>query len=133
MSDVKHSFFGDKLRLARLLNGFTQQQLGEQVSASRQFMHQLEGDIRQPAEDLLSALCEVLQVNENFFFSPLNNDVKFEQCHFRKRKTTAVNLVNRVCAYSTVFEQLVSFINQYIELPDPNFPSLKNDTPTYSM
>lgn len=116
-----NEFFGDKLRLARLLNGITQQELGERVYSSRQFIHQLEGGIRQPSGDFLPALCEVLGVQEPFFFSPLNNDVKFEQCHFRKRKTTPVNLANRVCAYSTIFEELITFLKQYLELPEANF------------
>lgn len=127
-----NNFYGDKLRLARLLNGMTQQELGDAVVASRQFIHQLEGDIRQPPEDMFFALCERLCVNKEFFFTPLNNDVKFEQCHFRKRKTTPVNLVNRVCAYSTIFEQLVNLIKQYIELPDPNFPDIDSNTSQYS-
>jgi Zn-dependent peptidase ImmA (M78 family)/DNA-binding XRE family transcriptional regulator len=119
---MANKFLGEKLRLARLLNGMTLKELGDAVTASRQFIHQLEGDIRQPPEDLLYALCEVLSVRESFFTMELNNDVKFEQCHFRKRKTTPVTLVNRVCAYSTIFEQMVSYISQYLELPQNNFP-----------
>jgi len=113
-------FLGEKLRLARLLNGFTQQELGKKVCASRQYIHQLEGD-KHPSGDVLAALCEALYVREPFFYTSLNNDVKFEQCHFRKRKTTPVNLANRVCAYSTIFEQLISYLNKYLELPSPNF------------
>lgn len=126
------TFLGEKLRLARLLNGMTLQQLGTSVTASRQFIHQLEGDIRQPPEDLLCALCEVLSVRKNFFFTKLNNDVKFEQCHFRKRKTTPVTLANRVCSYSTIFEQLVTYISKYIELPQTNFPEYKSACESYS-
>lgn len=127
-----NKFYGEKLRLARLLNGMTQQELGHAVVASRQFIHQLEGDIRQPPEDMLYALCERLYVNKAFFFTPPNNDVKFEQCHFRKRKTTPVNLANRVCAYSTIFEQLIDLIKEYLELPDPNFPDINSDISQYT-
>ncbi len=59
-------FYGDKLRLARLLNGFKQQELGDQVAVSRQYIHQMEGGIKQPADDVLNALCEVLRVECNF-------------------------------------------------------------------
>jgi Zn-dependent peptidase ImmA (M78 family)/transcriptional regulator with XRE-family HTH domain len=121
------NFLGEKLRLARLLNGFTQQELGGKVCATRQYIHQLESD-KFPSRDVLAALCEVLKVHESFFYTPLNNDVKFEQCHFRKRKTTPVNLANRVCAYSTIFEQLINYINKYLELPSPNFLTPKSDS-----
>jgi len=129
---AESSFYGDKLRLARLLNGLTQQQLGESISASRQFVHQLESGIRQPADDVLNALCETLSVKHSFFIEPVGNDVKFEQCHFRKRKTTPVGIANRVLAFSTVFEQLVVYINERLELPATNFPIIKHSTTEYS-
>ena len=114
---MANKFLGEKLRLARLLNGMTLKELGDAVTASRQFIHQLEGDLRQPPEDMLYALCEVLSVRKDFFFTVLDNDVKFEQCHFRKRKTTPVALANRVCSYSTIFEELVKFLSKYLDFP----------------
>ncbi len=129
---MTNKFLGEKLRLARLLNGITLKELGESVTASRQFIHQLEGDTRQPPEDMLYALCEVLSVRRDFFFTKLDNDVKFEQCHFRKRKTTPVSLVNRVCSYSTVFEELVRFLSQYLDFPESNIPEYSNENDSYS-
>lgn len=128
----KQNFLGANLRLARVLNGLTLNELGDAVTASRQFIHQLEGDIRQPPEDLLRALCETLSVLPEFFSIEIYNDVKFEQCHFRKRKTTPISLANRVCAYSTIFERLISFISNYIELPKPNFPETHSTSRSYS-
>ena len=125
-------FLGEKLRLARLLNGMTLKELGESVSASRQFIHQLEGDTRQPADDMLYALSEALSVRTNFFYKKLGNDVKFEQCHFRKRKTTPVGLANRVCSYSTLFEELVAFISEYIELPGADIPDISSKEDVYT-
>jgi len=129
---MTNKFLGEKLRLARLLNGITLKELGESVTASRQFIHQLEGDIRQPPEDMLYALCEVLSVRKDFFYRKLENDVKFEQCHFRKRKTTPVSLVNRVCSYSTIFEDLVRLLSQYIDFPEPDLPEYQNAPDSYS-
>ncbi len=120
-------FLGDRLRLARLLNGQTQPQLGEKAHVSRQFIHQLESGGRQPAEDVLRVFCEVLNVTQDFFYNPLTNEVKIEQCHFRKRKTTPLNLINRVLAFSTVFEQLIEYINNYLDLPQINFPSMEDN------
>lgn len=117
-------FYGDKLRLARLLNGFKQQELGEFVSVTRQFIHQMEGGMKNPADDVLEALCEVLKVECEFFQTPVGNDVKFEQCHFRKRRTTPVGLANRVQAFSTIFEELVGYINELLDLPPKNIPTI---------
>src|SRR5665647_261025 len=125
-------FYGEKLRLARLLNGYTQQKLGELVSTTRQYIHQLESDLKQPADDVLNALCESLCVRETFFITPPGNDVKFEQCHFRKRKTTPVGLANKVLAYSTIFEEFVSYLNLHLELPVPNFPTIPHSDAGYT-
>lgn len=129
---ANNEFYGDKLRLARLLNGLTQQQLGESITASRQFVHQMESGVRQPADDVLNVLCEKLQVKAHFFAEPLGNDVKFEQCHFRKRKTTPIGIANRVLAFSTIFEQLVSYINEHLELPAIKFPDFHRNSACYS-
>lgn len=118
------TFYGDKLRLARLLNGFKQKELGEKVAVSRQFIHQMEGGTKHPASDVLNALCEVLRVECDFFHTPVGNDVKFEQCHFRKRRTTPVSLANRVQAFSTIFEQLVEYINELLDLPTKAIPNI---------
>lgn len=126
------NFYGDKLRLARLLNGYTQQKLGELVSTTRQYIHQLESDIKQPADDVLGALCESLMVSESFFEKPLGNDVKLEQCHFRKRKTTPVGLANRVVAYSTIFEEFVKYLQDHLDFPAPNFPEVEQQEGQYS-
>lgn len=125
-------FYGDKLRLARFLKGLTQQQLGDCVTTTRQYIHQLESESRQPAEEVLNALCEALEVKSSFFQRPLINDVKFEQCHFRKRATTPLGLVNRVLAYSTIFENLVSLLNEHLELPKINFPAISHNDEHYS-
>lgn len=117
------NFYGDKLRLARLLNGFKQQELGNLVSVSRQFIHQMEGGMKHPANDVLEALCEVLKVERTFFHTPVDNDVKFEQCHFRKRRTTSVSLANRVQAFSTIFEELVAYLHELLDLPPKNIPT----------
>jgi Zn-dependent peptidase ImmA (M78 family)/DNA-binding XRE family transcriptional regulator len=126
------AFNGEKLRLARLLNGLTQQELGTKITVSRQFVHQMESDLRSPADDVLSAITEVLHVEPEFFLNSRSNDVKFEQCHFRKRKTTPVGIARRVLAFSTIFEQLVEFLNNNLNLPDINFPSVEQSAESYS-
>ena len=53
-------FYGEKLRLARLLKGVTLQELGDAVSVSRQGIHQYESDARAPSMDVRNALAEYL-------------------------------------------------------------------------
>lgn len=137
MSETDLEFQGSKLRLARQMKGFTLQQLGDTAAVSRQHIHQLESstDKKAPTEYVMKALAEALDVDEGFFYEPLKSEVQPEQCHFRKRKTTPVGVVNRVVAYSTLFEELISLILDEYELPEANFNFLSeklNNITAYS-
>ena len=127
------NFYGDKLRLVRVLHGLTQQELGDFASVSRQYIHQLESGTKIPAPDVLDVLCESLDVHASFFCEPLGNDVKLEQCHFRKRRTTPVSLSNTVLAFSTVLERVIAFINQKLDLPENAIPVIEAHPETFSM
>lgn len=115
------NFIGERLRLARLMRGCTLQEAGDAASVTRQHINQLESETRNPSDDVLAALAEFFGVEPSFFFKPIRNEVKLDQCHFRKRKTTPVGVSNRVAAYSTLFEQLVELLHEELELPEPAF------------
>ncbi|WP_104038001.1 helix-turn-helix domain-containing protein [Vibrio jasicida] len=121
------TFYGERLRLARLLKGCTLQELGDAVAVTRQSIHQYESDVRAPADDVANALAEFLKVSPEFFSMPLSGDVKPEQCHFRKRQTTPAGVKNRVQAYSTILEQLVSELHEHLDLPENKFDLVDND------
>jgi Zn-dependent peptidase ImmA (M78 family)/transcriptional regulator with XRE-family HTH domain len=120
-------FVGERLRLARLLKGHTLQEVGEAVFVSRQYINQFESDTKTPSSDVLAALASFLQVTESFFHMPLVGDVKAEQCHFRKRRTTPIGVTNRVLAYTTILEQLVTNLHGLLELPDNQFDFIDFD------
>ncbi|WP_213991515.1 XRE family transcriptional regulator [Sodalis sp. dw_96] len=120
------AFYGERLRLARLLKGYTLQELGDAVSVTRQSINQYESDVRAPATDVRNALAEFLQVFPDFFGILLSGDVKPEQCHFRKRQTTPAGVKERVQAYSTVLEQLVAELHEHLDLPENRFNLIDN-------
>ena len=131
MTNNQH-FSGESLRFARVLNGFTQQELGDLVSASRQFINQLESDNRTPSTEFREVLIEALNVTDDFLSRPTGNNIKSEQCHFRKRKTTPRKVEEKVLAYSTIFENLALFINSIYELPDSKLPEPPEHSNSYS-
>lgn len=120
-------FYGERLRLARLLKGYTLQELGDAVFVTRQSIHQYESDVRAPANDVRNALAEFLQVSSDFFGMPLSGDVKPEQCHFRKRQTTPAGVKERVQAYSTILEQLVTELHEHLDMPENGFNLIDNN------
>src|ERR1700733_7935185 len=83
-ADRARPFYGDKLRLARLLEGLSLDELGGRVAASRQFVHQLETGAKEPTEEMRDALAAALAVTPVFFETPAINAVREEDCHFRR-------------------------------------------------
>jgi Zn-dependent peptidase ImmA (M78 family)/transcriptional regulator with XRE-family HTH domain len=115
-------FVGQKLRLARIFQGFTQQQLAATVSVSNVLVHHLETGERRPSDTVLQALSEALGFTPAFFAQPVADEFRDDDCHFRKRKTTSVALKSRVLAHGTLFSTLVSYIDSTVALPERNIP-----------
>lgn len=119
-------FQGARLHLARTFNGLTLAELGDKVSASRQYMQRLEGDTTtSPSRDMLHALAEILSVESTFFFEPVAGQVREEECHFRKLRTTPQNVRVRALSYGTIFSHIVTYLEQHVKLPAVNIPSIK--------
>lgn len=122
-------FQGSRLRLARLFNGFTLAELGEKVSTTRQYIHRIEvsGD-QSPSNDLIEALSEILHVDKAFFYAPLTDELREDQCHFRKLQTTPLNIRHRILSYGTMFNMIVSYLDTILSLPPVDIPSIPVNT-----
>lgn len=114
---MKKRFIGEKLRLARTFHSMTLAELGQEVSASRQYMQRLETDHEiTPASDLVKALSEVLQVDEHFFYDRID-EVREDQGHFRRLQTTPLHVRSTVLSYGTIFNLLVRYLDDHLDLP----------------
>ncbi len=122
-------FHGEKLRLARLFHGLPLEEVGARVSATRQFVHQLENGAKAPTPQMEEALADALDVRVQFFRTPLRNAVKEEQCHFRKRLTTPVGLAQQALARGTLLDLLVSRLDGLLDLPPVDIPDCPATTP----
>jgi Zn-dependent peptidase ImmA (M78 family)/transcriptional regulator with XRE-family HTH domain len=117
-------FNGERLRLARLVNGFSLDDLGKRVSVSRQFAHQLETNAKEPTSGLMLALAAALSVTPDFFRIPVSNPVQEEHCHFRRLFTTPKQLMQQAAAKGTLIDSLVAILDRRLRLPEVRFPSL---------
>ena len=122
------AFYGDKLRLARLLAGLSLDELGGFVATSRQFIHQLETGAKEPTNELRNALASILAVTPEFFLSPAINPVREEDCHFRRLASAPRGLVAQAIARGTAVEILVNGIETHVRLPVVDFPDLLRPT-----
>lgn len=116
-------FYGDNLRLARLMAGISLNEIGERVGTTRQYIHKLETtDKKSPTDLLVKALAFELNVEPNFFSLPIGNQVKEEECHFRKLKSTLVSSRRECTARATLLNRLIDTLEEYLTLPEINFP-----------
>lgn len=118
-------FQGAKLRVARLVNGWTKADLASHLQVSRQFIHALEVGEKAASQDMVAALALSLKVQPSFFFSPLINEVKEEECHFRSRRSMPDKVADQVISFGTALELVVRFLDTHLELPAVNFPSIE--------
>ena len=63
---VISAFHGERLRLARVALGLTLDQLGARVSATRQYLNQLEQGLKVPTDEMRAALAALLAASAVF-------------------------------------------------------------------
>lgn len=125
---INSGFQGAKLRIARLLNGWTKADLANHLQVSRQFIHALEVGEKQASQDMVAALALSLKVQPSFFFTSLENEVKEEECHFRSRRSMPDKVADQIISFGTALELLVRFLDRELDLPSVDFPSLEAHT-----
>ncbi|QDH14891.1 ImmA/IrrE family metallo-endopeptidase [Oecophyllibacter saccharovorans] len=119
-------FYGEKLRLARMLARLSLEELGKLVGVSRQFLHQLETGAKEPADELRKALEAVLEVTEIFFGTSNLRAVQTEDCHFRRLATAPRSILAQAAARGTILETIVEALDGQLRLPTVNFPEAAN-------
>jgi Zn-dependent peptidase ImmA (M78 family)/DNA-binding XRE family transcriptional regulator len=123
-SDQTQAFRPERLRLARLLSGMTLDDLGEKLSNTRQFMHQLETGKRVPNDELQGLLSTALGVERNFLHERTETNISEDDFHFRKRQTTPRQIIELVKARGIVIDSILSALEERVDLPTVDFLSL---------
>lgn len=116
--------FSTRLRLARQLRGMTQAELGGELGVSRQFVHQLETGSKLPSAELHDSCARALGFHSRFFASPIANEVRDDECHFRKRRATPQHMRSRAVAQGTLFAELVAWLDRNLHLPEVSLPTV---------
>lgn len=123
------TFYGEKMRLARIFNGLTLAELGEQIAVSRQYLQRIEVNPSiSPNPELITALADILYVKPEFFSEPLISEVREETCRFRKMKTTPKHIRNRAISHGTIFNSILLYLENEFDIPSVDIysASIKN-------
>jgi Zn-dependent peptidase ImmA (M78 family)/DNA-binding XRE family transcriptional regulator len=117
-------FYAHKLKLARNFHGLSLEEVGDQVAATRQYIQQLESSAKQPSGGMVAALADTLSLDEEFFYVPDLALSSEEECHFRSRQAKTVALKCQALSQATLLEKLVDELDDMLEFPAINIPSI---------
>ena len=114
-------FNGAELRLARIFNNYSLEEVAEKVSKTRQYLSSLESGKAIPTPELAEKLAQVLCVDTAFFLSNIPR-IHEEQFHFRKRVSASVSLKNSVMARGELVKRLSHYLDSKLKLPQVRIP-----------
>ncbi|WP_212374553.1 XRE family transcriptional regulator [Acetobacter persici] len=124
MQRSEKPFSGGQLRIARLANCFSLDEMGEKVGVTRQYMHQLESGAKLPNQEMEEALADATGVLSRFFRLTDLAPLVPEQCHFRKQSTTPQMVKSQALARGTVLGMVVDRLDTMLSLPPVSFPNI---------
>lgn len=119
-----------RLKLIRLDRGKTQAEYANELSVSRQFMHQLEVGERKPNTETVEALCSLTGTTPEFFERPVIHWISADQCNFRKQKTTSKAFAHQIIARSTMVCEVVDCVSKNVNLPPVKIPHIELSSST---
>ncbi|HEY0801378.1 MAG TPA: XRE family transcriptional regulator, partial [Steroidobacteraceae bacterium] len=119
-----------RLRLARSFHGVTLEELGERVAASKQYINQIEQGLKAPSDSLLEALSAALAVKPAFFARTPPADISVANSNFRRLRSARVRDSEQVLAHGVMLDDLLMYVERFLGLPKPNFPSFRATQPT---
>jgi Zn-dependent peptidase ImmA (M78 family)/DNA-binding XRE family transcriptional regulator len=111
-----NNMFGERLNRARAASGLSQDALGKFIGVSANMIKKYEHNQSMPSSSVLIKLLKTLDVRSEYFFRPVN--VELKNVEYRKRSTTPKNLLKRIRA--DVLDQA----ERWLQLSNlwPNFP-----------
>ncbi|MFC4158241.1 helix-turn-helix domain-containing protein [Chitinimonas lacunae] len=126
---MEAKFVGSNLRLARIFQDLSLDDLGAKINTSRQYVHKLEIGGAEPNSDLEMRLAEELGVTPQFFRQPFTQALEEEQVHFRSLKTSKASAKLYAVYKARMLLSLVEVFDQHMRLPKPNFPEFSSVDP----
>jgi Zn-dependent peptidase ImmA (M78 family)/transcriptional regulator with XRE-family HTH domain len=121
-------FSGANVRIARVFQGLTQEQLAEAVSTSPASLWNVERG-RVPSDSLLAALGLVLGFEPEFFFDPINTEFTVDCCHFRSSVSATEKTRKKILARGSLFAHLIAYLQTVLKFPTYQVPDLRANSP----
>ncbi len=117
---------GARLALARAFQHVTLTKLADTVSASFGLLGHYERGLRKnPQPDLVAALASALKVRPAFFYKPLRDPWREDECSFRRRAATPVGIKRRARAHGTLIDLVLRELATMAKIPRYAIPTIE--------
>jgi Zn-dependent peptidase ImmA (M78 family)/DNA-binding XRE family transcriptional regulator len=123
MREGTPGFSGQRLREARQVRGLSATFLSELTNVSAQAIYQYENERNSPSPHVLARIANAVELPVAFFLLPersSNNRIVF----YRSMSTATKRARNRARARFEWLRDIVTYLSDFVELPDANFPKL---------
>jgi Zn-dependent peptidase ImmA (M78 family)/DNA-binding XRE family transcriptional regulator len=122
-------FAGSRLQVAREFRGLTQKELGQKVVASPTLISLCEADKKEtPAHDLIQACAEILGFKRDFFYRPIEEIFRNQECSFRHRRSAPERLKTQIRAHATLLGMVVGKLRAFFKFPELDIPMIRAAT-----
>ncbi|NBI31246.1 helix-turn-helix domain-containing protein [Chengkuizengella marina] len=119
-------FNPDRLRSARLYEGYTIEELAKKTSVSKQAISQYENDNNDPSLETLMALMHTLDFPREYFYGE-DEETRNVNTFFRSLFTTSKKERKAQEEKLKRLTQIYQAINKYVKFPKTNIPEITDD------
>ncbi len=122
-----HQFRPLRLQLARELRGLSKSELAGKTSKTPSAISQFELGKTKPDVETVFRLALALGVPPRFFARSAHSDVliSVEECHFRSLRSASQKERRQLLAIGTLLSDLLSTLEEYVSLPEVDFPDCR--------
>jgi len=116
--DMKHNFNGERLKKARLYNGYTPTELSREIGCSSRTINMYEnGQIKTPDSSMIESLSKVLDFPTEYFFEPIIFKVQDSSTYFRSLLTVTKKYRDEQHQKIEIIATVYDLIREYIDFP----------------
>lgn len=115
-----------RIRQARTSRRMSISDLSEMLEVSKQLVSQYETGKTSPSMGKLNEISKILKYPVSFFYKPIpKNESASSIVFFRSNKTAKVKSKNAAKEKMEIFCEIVSYLENYVNLPETNLPKME--------
>lgn len=121
--------YGERIRQARELNGFTQTQLSEAAAVKQAAISQIESGASQPSPPVLAAIADKTGFPAEFFSRPPRQDFALGSLLFRQHKTSTATDAKKAHRWGEIIDEAAALLAESLEPRAVKIPVMPGASP----